>query len=206
MRWRVLVPLKRGPAAKTRLRGATAGPEEHERLVRAIQLDTLDALLAATEEPLLAGVFVVTDRLTAPLPTGVEVLADPGGGLNAALASSAAELSRRYPDDAIVAIVGDLPALRPQELIEVLRAAPATGRSFVRDAEGTGTTLLAAGIGQRLQPAFGIDSARRHLLSGALELDAGLSVRADVDGAEDLHRCLLLGAGALTSRLLVQLG
>ena len=90
-------------------------------------------------------------------------------------------------------MVGDLPALRAADLLAVLHQAPADGRSFVRDLDGSGTTLLAAGPSSALEPLFGPDSAARHLASGARELDAATSLRCDVDSAADLHRCLAAG-------------
>jgi 2-phospho-L-lactate guanylyltransferase len=141
----------------------------------------------------------------AALPAEIEVLPDAGGGLNPALAAAAAELARRYPDDGVVAMVGDLPALRSADLLAVLHRAPGAGRSFVRDLDGSGTTLLAAGPGSALAPLFGPDSARRHLASGARELEAAVSLRSDVDSVADLHRCLELGVGMLTSQLMAHL-
>lgn len=209
MQWRVLVPIKHGAPAKTRLRAATSEQAQHAELVRAIQLDTLDAVLALRTHPLLGGLFVVTGpdpAQPAPaLPAGIEILPDAGGGLNPALAAAAAELSRRFPADGVVAMVGDLPALRAADLLAVLHQAPAVGRSFVRDVDGSGTTLLAAGPRSRLMPLFGPDSARRHLASGARELDAAASLRCDVDSAADLRRCLELGVGMLTSQLVAGL-
>lgn len=223
MQWRVLVPIKHATLAKTRLRAATSEQAQHAELVRAIQLDTLDAVLALRAHPLLGGVFVVTgpvagpvtgqpavgqpasDQPAAGLPAGVEILPDAGGGLNPALEAAAAELSRRFPADGVVAMVGDLPALRAADLLAALRQAPVTGRSFVRDVDGSGTTLLAAGPRSQLEPLFGPDSARRHLASGARELDAAASLRCDVDSAADLRRCLELGVGTLTAQLMAGL-
>lgn len=214
MQWRVLVPIKHATLAKTRLRAATSEQAQHAELVRAIQLDTLDAVLALRADPLLGGVFVVTgpvagqpavDQPTAGLPAGVEILPDAGGGLNPALEAAAAQLSRRFPADGVAAMVGDLPALRAADLLAVLRQAPVTGRSFVRDVDGSGTTLLAAGPRSQLAPLFGPDSARRHLASGAHELDAATSLRCDVDSAADLRRCLELGVGTLTAQLMAGL-
>ncbi|HEU5269348.1 MAG TPA: 2-phospho-L-lactate guanylyltransferase, partial [Jatrophihabitans sp.] len=132
-------------------------------------------------------------------------LPDAGGGLNAALAAAAGELARRYPDAGVAALVGDLPALRPADLLTALGAAGGHPRSFVRDLAGTGTTLLAARAGTPLEPLFGADSACRHAESGAVELEAAISLRADVDSAEDLRFCLQLGAGLLTAQMLPDL-
>ena len=205
MQWRVLVPIKHGAPAKTRLRPATRERARHAELVRAIQLDTLDAVLALRTHPLLGGLYVVSGGPVsgqhAALPSQIEVLADAGGGLNPALAAAAAELTRRFPGDGVMALVGDLPALRAADLLDVLHRAPVAGRGFVRDLDGSGTTLLAAAPGSPLTPLFGPDSAQRHLDSGACELDAAASLRCDVDSAADLRRCRQLGVGMLTSQL-----
>jgi 2-phospho-L-lactate guanylyltransferase len=200
-----VVPIKHRAAAKTRLRAASRDLAAHTELVRAIQLDTLDAVLALSTHPLLAGVVVVSDPATSRLPTEIEILPDAGGGLNSALATAAATLAVRYPGDGVVAMVADLPALRPADLLTVLHQLRPTGRGFVRDCQGTGTTLLAAAAGCELRPAFGPDSAERHLGSGARELDAPASVRCDVDTKADLRRCLALGVGVLTSELVADL-
>ncbi|MDQ1741180.1 MAG: hypothetical protein QOE53_2832, partial [Pseudonocardiales bacterium] len=60
VQWRVLVPIKQGAPAKTRLRPATREQAHHAELVRAIQLDTLDAVLALQSHPLLGGLFIVS--------------------------------------------------------------------------------------------------------------------------------------------------
>jgi 2-phospho-L-lactate guanylyltransferase len=205
VQWRVLVPIKHGAPAKTRLRPATREQAHHAELVRAIQLDTLDAVLALRTHPLLGGLFVVSGQPLTALPAQIEVLSDAGGGLNPALAAAAAELARRFPGDGVVAMVGDLPALRAADLLAVLHRAPTAGRGFVRDLDGSGTTLLTAAPGSPLAPLFGPDSAQRHLDSGARELDAAASLRCDVDSAADLHRCLQLGVGMLTSQLVAHL-
>jgi len=205
VQWRVLVPIKHGAPAKTRLRPATREQAHHAELVRAIQRDTLDAVLALRTHPLLGGVFVVSGGPAAALPAEIEVLPDAGGGLNPALAAAADELARRFPDGGVAAMVGDLPALRAADLLDALRQAPASGRGFVRDADGGGTTLLTAGPGVALRPLFGPGSAQLHRDSGARELEAAASLRCDVDSAADLHRCLRLGVGLRTSQLVAHL-
>jgi len=205
MAWRVLVPLKRPATGKRRLLGATRDTADHAQLVHAMQLDTLDAILAVTTHPLIAGLSVVAGPLGFRLPAAIELLPDAGGGLNPALATAAVELARRYPDAGVAALVGDLPALRPADLLAALEAASGYPRSFVRDLAGTGTTLLAAAAGAPLKPLFGDNSACRHAESGAVELTAATSLRADVDSVEDLRFCLQLGTGLLTAQMLPDL-
>ena len=74
----------------------------------------------------------------------------------------------------------------------------AAGRGFVADAEGVGTTLLAAAPGTPLQPRFGADSARAHRDSGAVALPAPAALRRDVDTPADLREALRLGVGPRT--------
>lgn len=204
MAWRILVPLKRPAIGKRRLLGATRDAADHEQLVHAMQLDTLDAVLALSTHPLVAGLSVVAGPLGLRLPAEIELLPDVGGGLNPALAAAAEQLAERYPDDGVAALVGDLPALRPADLLSTLGEAAGHRRGFVRDRAGTGTTLLTA-AGVPLDPRFGPDSACRHADSGAAELTAAVSLRADVDSAEDLRFCLQLGAGLLTAQMLPDL-
>ncbi|THA24314.1 2-phospho-L-lactate guanylyltransferase [Streptomyces sp. RKND-216] len=206
--WRLVMPLKPLARAKSRL-GATAGDAVRPGLALAFAQDTVSAALAC---PAVRGVVVVTDdpRAAAELAAlGADTVPDaPGRGLNAALAHGA-QAVRSGPGGAripVAALGADLPALRPEELGRVLDAAAAHPRAFLADAAGMGTTLLAARPGSPLAPAFGGPSRRRHLASGAVELDAAAldgrevaSVRRDVDTAEDLRVALRLGVGRHTA-------
>jgi 2-phospho-L-lactate guanylyltransferase len=193
----VLVPVKGLGQAKSRLRGALPGVP-HRDLVLALVLDTLDAALAC---PAVAVVLVVSsDETVASVARqlGAKVLPDtPAAGLNPALEHGAAAAG----GGPLAALAGDLPALRADELAAALGAA--TTRGYVRDAAGTGTTLLAAPPGVALAPRFGPDSARTHGGSGAVEL-TGLwpSLRRDVDTPADLAAAHRLGVGTRTGALL----
>src|SRR5437773_7279449 len=155
--WVAVVPVKRLPLAKTRLRGALPGVP-HERLVVAMALDTVTAVLAC---PRVRRVLVVTDDAVAgPLlgALGAECVPhEPAGGLNPALTYGARHSAST---ERVVALTADLPALRVAELSAALRAAERVpGRCYVPDAAGTGTVLLAAPGGEDLGPRFGPGSA-----------------------------------------------
>ena len=93
----------------------------------------------------------------------------------------------------------DLPALRPAELTAALAAAAAHARSFVPDAAGGGTTLLAAAPGVPADPRYGAGSAAAHRASGAVPLTGDWpSLRRDVDTAADLLAAAALGLGPAT--------
>jgi 2-phospho-L-lactate guanylyltransferase len=193
VRWTIVIPAKALPEAKSRLLPASVDDAAHRRLVRSIREDTLSAARAADG---VARVLIVTDR-----PGDPDALVQTNPGLNAALTEAAEHATRSWPADGVVALVGDLPALRPGELAAALTAAAGQPRSFVADAPGTGTTLLAATPGTPLRPEFGAGSAERHA-AAATPLDAGPGLRHDVDTAEDLHAAAVLGLGPATAALL----
>ncbi|MFE4666525.1 2-phospho-L-lactate guanylyltransferase [Streptomyces sp. NPDC056716] len=209
MLWTLVVPLKPLARAKSRL-ADTAADALRPGLALAFAQDTVAAALAC---PAVAGVAVVTDDALAARELsalGAGVLADePGRGLNPALEFGAAKVRTARPNTPVAALNADLPALRPAELARVLDAAAQFPRAFLPDAAGVGTTLLAAGPGMELRPAFGTDSRARHLVSGATELilDTVDSVRQDVDTGIDLRAALALGVGprtaTATARLLI---
>ena len=194
MRWTVVIPVKALPAAKSRLTPATADPAAHRRLVEAIRADTIDAVLAA---PGVARVLLVADRPDGAPLRPLETLVQTRPGLNGAIRDAAEHAARHWPADGFAVLVGDLPALRPDELADALTvAAPAGG--FVRDAAGPGTPMLATPPGHAPQPRFGAGSAAAHA-SGVAELAAGPGLRLDVDTADDLDAATTLGLGPATS-------
>lgn len=167
-RWTIIIPVKGTDAAKSRL-GAT------RELARAIAQDTVEAALA------VAPVVVVTAASPSDF-AGATVIADPGAGLGAAI-----ELGLANASGNVAVLLGDLPALEPHELADALAVAETHGRSFVPDADGTGTTLLASTTDHA--PAFGGGSAARHRAAGyvEIELDADSGLRRDVDTREQLE-------------------
>jgi 2-phospho-L-lactate/phosphoenolpyruvate guanylyltransferase len=126
---------------------------------------------------------------------------DPDAGLNPALQHGADLLCT----DVVATVSSDLPALRGQDLADVLRRVEPAARLFVSDVAGSGTTVLAAGKGTALAPAYGPASRTAHLRSGAVEVDAAMSVRQDVDTPDDLRTVVALGVGAHTRAVLAAL-
>ncbi|GAA0497448.1 2-phospho-L-lactate guanylyltransferase [Streptomyces sp. NPDC046215] len=212
MLWTLVVPLKPLAVAKSRLAGE-AGSAPRPLLALAFALDTVAAALACrvvrdvvvvTDDPLAGaelgalGARVLPETPGPPVPPGAVAA---GGGLNAALARGARFVRARSPRSAVATLNADLPALRTAELGRVLDSAAEFPRAFLPDAAGIGTTLLAAGPGRELAPAFEGRSRARHRASGAREIElAGVdSVRQDVDTAADLLAALALGVGPRTA-------
>jgi 2-phospho-L-lactate guanylyltransferase len=199
VRWTLVVPIKPLSTAKSRLRGAVPGAS-HDRLVLAMAEDTVAAALAC--ELVVAALVVADDApvRAALAELGAHGVPDaPAAGLNAALAYGA-QLAGRVP---VAALTADLPALRAEELAAALRAAARLGRrSYVPDAFGTGTVLLASPTGEPLAPSFGPYSAAAHERGGARRLHGDRpTLRRDVDTAADLAAAAALGLGARTAAL-----
>ncbi|KHL00099.1 hypothetical protein LK09_00190 [Microbacterium mangrovi] len=194
-RWTIVIPVKPATHGKSRLRVPGVG---REQLARAIALDTIAAAAAA------ARVIVVTDdEQTAreARALGADVCPDPGAGLDAAVAAGA---SLAGSDAYRAALLGDLPALRPDQLAAALREAASLPRAVVADADGTGTTLVTAAPGMPWASAFGDGSFARHVALGcvALGVPDTSSLRRDVDTAAQLAAASALGLGPRTSALL----
>ena len=202
--WGVVVPLKRIDRAKTRL--AAYGDAVREELALAFAADVVAAAVAS--EPVVR-VLVVTDDPRAARALGAlgaRVVDDrPDAGLNPALAHGAGLLRAELGRCGVAAVSSDLPSLRGDDLADALARVPDDGRAFVADADGHGTTLLAAGPDAELAAAYGGASRLRHLASGAVELDAADALRRDVDTPGDLDRARRLGVGPHTAQVLARL-
>lgn len=202
----VLVPVKRAGVGKSRL--APLGDDLRRDLTAAFALDTVSAVLECRD---VAAVTVVTDdaHLASQIAAlGARVLPDGvGEDLNGSLRLAAAEVHRTDPTLALAAVFADLPALRTDDLGEILRSAAADRLTFVADAAGVGTTMVVSPDLDRFTPQFGPASRAAHLALGAHEVDvASPSVRRDVDTPRDLAAAATLGLGPHTRFVLTHYG
>ena len=211
VRWTLVVPVKDARFGKTRLAEHLDDPGRIA-LVRAMAADTLaaagatarvDRLVVVTGDPEVARLAPAT------IGADVDVVAEPHPrGLDAAVRAGLARARALDPGNGVGVLLGDLPALRPDDLATALDAATAHARSFVADLDGTGTTLLLALPGALVDPCFGPGSARAHTDRGHARLDVprASTVRRDVDVREDLRAVRLLGPGPRTRAVLDELG
>lgn len=199
----VVVPVKSPGIGKSRL--APFDGIDRGELAAAFAIDTVAACL---QTPAVTGVLVVTDDAAfaaTMADLGAATCGDgPEPGLNAALRHGAATASARWPGSSCVALLADLPALRPSDLEAALAGIALRGRdaaSYVVDADGTGTTLYAAPY-EGFDPRFGADSAAAHALAGAKPVDGELAgLRRDVDDIAALRAAIALGVGPATRAL-----
>ncbi|GAA1522076.1 2-phospho-L-lactate guanylyltransferase [Nocardioides humi] len=201
----VVLPVKSPGTGKSRL--SMLRDAERALLAAAFATDVVDACLRTDG---VAGVLVVSDdeEFAATLAVrGAGTCADPGGGLNAALRHGAAVAHDVRPDLRPVALCADLPALVPADLAAALAVVAAeAGPCFVRDTDGTGTTLYTAAYDD-FDPRFGAGSADAHAGAGARPLPGALStLRRDVDDADGLAAAIALGMGPSSTAALHAIG
>ncbi|GAB3444941.1 hypothetical protein GCM10027517_25270 [Phycicoccus ginsengisoli] len=203
--WRLVVPVKGGPAAKTRLH--PPGGVDRAALATALATDCLAACVAGMPR---GTVHVVTaDAHVGAIAAGLGavVVPDPGGGLDAAARAGRDAALAADPSAAVGVLLGDLPCLRPEDLRAALSSASHHPRAVVPDADGAGTVLLTAQPGADLVPAFGEGSAARHEAAGHVRLDLDLPrLRQDVDDDGALRVALALGVGPATESALAGRG
>ena len=198
MLWSVIIPVKTTQAAKTRLDLPGA---DRPHLALAIALDTI---AAAAQAEAVGEVLVVTSDADVQAGVtqidGASWISDPGMGLNGAARAGL----ERASNEARAAMLGDLPALRPVDLDRALLSATAEERSFVPDAEETGTVLVAWRIPATYEPHFGSGSADKHVGAGhvRLPIPATSTLRRDVDTVDHLEAAREMGLGPRTAAVL----
>ncbi len=157
-----IVPVKRFDRAKSRLAGLLDAAERAD-LARAMLADVLDAL-ARTQE--LSGVAVVTsdeEARTIATALGFETATDPGeSGVNDAVAIGLRHARARGATCALI-VPGDIPFVTAGEIRAVLRALSTTRVVVAPAARDSGTNILAMALSDAIRPAFGRDSAARHI-------------------------------------------
>lgn len=198
--WAVIVPVKHATRGKSRL---TSPGHDRVALARAFAIYTVTAAAGCDQVDV---VIVVTDDqdVAARVDSFVRVVPEPReGGLNAAIAAGA-DAAGCGPR---AVLLGDLPALRADDLRDALQQARAWERTVASDAEGTGSTLVTARAGVRWASSFGAGSFAAHLELGCVPLDLPVtsSLRRDVDTVEQLRAAAPLGYGSRTVSVLAGL-
>ncbi|HVX07779.1 coenzyme F420-0:L-glutamate ligase [Humibacter sp.] len=230
-RWNVVIPFKGGDAAKSRLtalgidRGELAIAFLRDTVAAVTRADGVDRVVIVSgqvpqgsstgagaragagsgEEVGGSAAGALRDALA---PFAVEIVPDPGGGLNAAVAAGLAHAQGLAREAFTAVLVGDLPALTSADLSSALRLAGEAARgghpvAFVADGEGTGTTTITVAPGAVAPTRFGANSRALHADAGYLELGVPVesSLRSDVDEPDALA-ALGERLGAATRRLL----
>ncbi|MET0588655.1 MAG: 2-phospho-L-lactate guanylyltransferase [Novosphingobium sp.] len=181
-----IIPAKPPGNGKNRLSPALDEAARSE-LVRAM----LGHVVAAVEAARNIDTVCLIGSSRHGLPQTLQLLDDPGTGLNAAVASGFDEAVRAEATRVVV-IHGDLPQLTVQD-VELLAAAAPGSLAIAPDRHGTGTNALSLPVpeAENFTFAFGPDSFARHCIeAGRLELNVetihshGLAY--DIDEPDDL--------------------
>jgi 2-phospho-L-lactate guanylyltransferase len=122
-------------------------------------------------------VLVVTDDASV-VPSGAEVVADPGEGLGAAVAAGLERV-----DGAALVVNADLPAATP----EALRRLSGAGLALVEAADGT-TNALSLPDPRVFAPLYGPGSAQRFRAHAGFATVRIPELELDVDSDADLGR------------------
>ncbi len=199
----VVVPVKGGPLAKSRL---GMGRADRRDLADAFARDTVAAARAGLPDALVVVVSADAAVRAWAQAAGCVTVPDTGAGLDAAVAVGVG-VAVRAGSRWVCVLLGDHPALRPAEVAEVVAALRAAAPAMVPDADGTGTAMLVAALGPDavVPTRFGAGSATAHRALGYtwVEPDAP-GVRIDVDDAPSLAAAIAVGLGAHTRRALAR--
>ncbi len=184
-----LVPVKALQHSKSRL-GDVLAPEECAELSRAMLIDVLAALNAATVLDQIA--ILTNDDLVKKLAVqaGCRVIDDQyPGGLSAGLNAAASQIKQAGAKTLLI-VPGDVPTINGAD-IDALLSKHSDGVSVCRAARDGGTNALVCSPPHALPFQFGANSAQRHLETAeANDLRTqSLSWRAfsqDIDTPDDL--------------------
>ena len=194
----VVVPVRGLPAGKSRL-AAVLQPAQRNQLVRAMLGDVVRVLRSA---PAVARVIVLSrDAAAAQEAERLEVdfLQEPPGapGLNRALAFAQTRLAE---SDALLLVPADLPLITRTDVEQLVAASPAPPGVVVAPSRDGGTNGLLLRPPAVITPAFGAESAARHIAAAE---EAGAAVvrvedvrwALDIDSPEDLALAASLDVG-----------
>jgi 2-phospho-L-lactate guanylyltransferase len=193
----VVIPFA-GAEGKTRLHTSRS-------VRRALSLAMLGDVLAACIAVGQARVVTAdSDGTDVARDAGAGVVADPGGGQGAAVASALADVE----PGAMLVVNSDVPCAVPADLRALLAATPAGGMALVEALDGT-TNALSISAVDTFAPLYGRDSATRFRAHAReLGLDsvsvAIPNLADDVDTLDDLSR-LHLRLGPRTQAALAEL-
>ncbi|MEO6997497.1 MAG: 2-phospho-L-lactate guanylyltransferase [Terracoccus sp.] len=203
--WHVVIPVKETRYGKSRLARATG--TDRAVLSRAVADDTIAAAAQAVGTALVVVVTSDAALVDELARLGVDVVADPGGGLNPAIEAGLHRVKETSRGSRPAVLLGDLPCLTAADVRAALAAARPHDQSFVPDCDGIGTVLRCGGAASGLRPRFGSASAARHAADGAARLDLDLPrLRTDVDDPASLVAAIGLGLGPRTARVVDRLG
>jgi 2-phospho-L-lactate guanylyltransferase len=180
-----LVPVKTRGLCKSRLSDRLVA-ESRLTLVRSM----LERCLAALRESRTINRIAVVSPERDTVPSDILVLADPGGGLNAALDAGRLALLEQGARELVV-LPADLPLVTADDIDALVELGRRGGFALATDAAGTGTNALYVAPPTPFRFQFGPGSRFLHMQEAAnvglrAELLRTSGLELDVDGPSDL--------------------
>ncbi|MGE5206871.1 MAG: 2-phospho-L-lactate guanylyltransferase [Chlamydiota bacterium] len=190
----ILVPVKNLENAKERL-SSVLSPSERRALAEAMLQDVLEAL-AAVNHHTRVGV-VTSDPVATALAQryGFALIPDPANlGESDAIAHATKHCLANGEDSTLV-IPGDIPLIQPEDIEQVLAAAPAEGSVLVPGWDGRGSNAVLRRPADLFPLRFGNDSFPPHLRAAQATGKPCLVLQLpriglDVDNPADLAQLL----------------
>ena len=198
MRTLAVLPIKGFEVAKARLAAeASLAAGTRRALAEAMFTDVLTALRRSREVDATLVVTSSSGAFEIARGHGALVLDDPGDAGQSAAASIGIARALELDMPRVLLVPGDVPAIDPAELDEMLRGDRAEV-TIIPDRHGTGTNGLLLAPPDAIEPAFGPDSRALHedaaeAAGRSWEILEPGSLILDIDTPEDL--------GALRERL-----
>ncbi|MDG2005065.1 MAG: 2-phospho-L-lactate guanylyltransferase [Novosphingobium sp.] len=181
-----LIPIKSTEKGKSRLADAL-DRDAREALVSGMLAHVVKA---ATNARTISHVCLVGPSRHG-LSDDIDLLPDPGKGLNPAVKSALAQIAEQGPDRIII-VAADLPTVTPQEL-DLMAVAPIDAIAIAPDRHGTGTNALSLPLpaARDFTFGFGIDSYAHHKheaqnLGLRVETIISQGLEKDIDEPADL--------------------
>jgi 2-phospho-L-lactate guanylyltransferase len=203
------VPVARLGQAKTRLSGLLS-PAERAAFAQAMAQDLFDALAGC---PRLARVLVVTsDRTVAGLASrhGFDQVDDDGGGPTRAIATALAHIAGNRCDG-LLAMMGDLPLVRPGDIARMVPAGDPTPQVRIAPARnGIGTNAIFCAPPGAIPMVFNgtglaVNRAQAEAAGLPIAICSNPRLALDVDWPEDLAALLELPVVTRAQKFLIEL-
>lgn len=202
----ILIPVKNLENAKERL-SPVLSQEKRRALAEAMLQDVLQAL-ASVNHHTRVGV-VTSDPFARALAQryGFAIIPDPANLGESDAIAHATEHCVAHGEDNTMVIPGDIPLVQPEDIEQVLNAAPAQGSVLVPGWDGRGSNAVWRRPANLFPLRFGNDSFQPHLRAARATGMPCVVLRLpriglDVDNPGDLAELLVAGGNTGTQRLL----
>ncbi|MGE5081323.1 MAG: 2-phospho-L-lactate guanylyltransferase [Acidobacteriota bacterium] len=192
----ILVPIKNTSGAKQRLASILA-QDSRTRLAQAMLHDVLSALHAWKDRPSVG--IVTSDAYAAHLATEYkfEIIPDPENPGETGAIEIATQVCVERGEDSTLVIPADIPLIKPWELEEIYKQAPAEGTVLVPAGDGRGTNAAFRRPANLFPLRFGNNSFKPHHAAAQATGQPCVilnlpGIAVDIDNPEDLHQLIAL--------------